>query len=396
MRHQQLVSVIIPTYNREKYISQAVKSALEQTYRPLEIIVVDDGSIDDTKKVLSPYLDSIKYIYQSNSGAAIARNAGIAASGGVYVAMLDSDDMWKPEKLSHQIEFLETHPNVALVATHAICIDSDGNVVSNVPVKSYQKEGSVSFETILLNSPMILSSLVVRRECLPQPQAFPVGVAFCEDWEFCLQISRRFGAWFLSQPLTLVRRHSDNITHPLANQINVDDKLRNRLGVIQTAKGLFSDMDVTINSLFGKAEAIEYSITAIQSYANGEVSVGKERLAAAIEWDPANWQATDRLVNLMIGYSDMIADNLGIAAAATFINDIIENLPLSLSEDKRFKKKLVAQFRIFVSGYRHLDNRDLLNGMAHISSGFLHQPKYLANRGIIKKVFHAVLNPEPI
>lgn len=100
------VSVIIPTYNRARYVAQAVDSVLEQSYDNYEIIIVDDGSTDDTQKTLEPYMDRIRYIYQEHSGVSAARNRGIRESKGQYTAFLDSDDLWLPKKLESQIKFV--------------------------------------------------------------------------------------------------------------------------------------------------------------------------------------------------------------------------------------------------------------------------------------------------
>ncbi|HUZ93198.1 MAG TPA: glycosyltransferase family A protein [Candidatus Paceibacterota bacterium] len=107
-----LVSIIIPSYNTERYIKEAVDSALAQTYKPVEIIVVDDGSTDNTKQILEPYLkqNSIIYIYQQNGGLAAARNTGIRASRGEYIALLDADDIFMPEKIAKQAAYLEANP----------------------------------------------------------------------------------------------------------------------------------------------------------------------------------------------------------------------------------------------------------------------------------------------
>lgn len=101
------VSVIIPTYNRQTYVSRAIDSVLSQTYRDFEVIVVDDGSVDNTKEVATAYGDAIRYVYQPNQGPGAARNLGIRSATGAYLAFLDSDDVWLPSKLAVQVELLE-------------------------------------------------------------------------------------------------------------------------------------------------------------------------------------------------------------------------------------------------------------------------------------------------
>ncbi|HXJ78360.1 MAG TPA: glycosyltransferase family A protein [Candidatus Methylomirabilis sp.] len=110
------VSVIVPAYNRERYLGAALESALGQDHQPLEIIVVDDGSTDGTARVARSFT-GVRYLYQSNQGAASARNAGIAASRGEHLAFLDSDDVWAPEKLRLQVDALRQHPGVGYCLT---------------------------------------------------------------------------------------------------------------------------------------------------------------------------------------------------------------------------------------------------------------------------------------
>ena len=111
------VSVVIPTYNSGQYLPEALESVLAQTVPPLEIIVVDDGSTDDTADRLHPYLNLITYKFQTNSGVSAARNAGLQLAKGDYVAFLDADDVWHPRKLEFQMGILTSHPDLGLLGT---------------------------------------------------------------------------------------------------------------------------------------------------------------------------------------------------------------------------------------------------------------------------------------
>jgi len=155
-----LVSVIIPTYNRAKFVVQAVQSVLEQDYAPLEIIVVDDGSTDNTEEELKPYLSRIIYRRQRNHGAAVARNAAIQASRGEYIATLDLDDVWKEGKVRLQVDFLERHRQYAMVGCNVVQIDSEGIVIS---ARGFRvSELRILLERVLLDSSLPLSSFLCR------------------------------------------------------------------------------------------------------------------------------------------------------------------------------------------------------------------------------------------
>jgi glycosyltransferase involved in cell wall biosynthesis len=123
---EPLVSVVIPTYNNARYLAAAIDSALAQTWPRVEVIVVDDGSRDETPQVVAPYGDRVVYLRQENQGLAAARTAGLARATGVYVAWLDSDDVWNPEKLAVQVAFLEGRPDVTVVATDFSAFDDAG------------------------------------------------------------------------------------------------------------------------------------------------------------------------------------------------------------------------------------------------------------------------------
>ena len=140
------VSVIIPTYNAARWIGETIDSVQSQTYKNYEIIVIDDGSVDSTREVLEKYIKNINYIYQDNKGVSSARNHGIKISAGEYIAFLDNDDIWLPDKLSLQIQVLESQKNIAMIFTDGELFDeyrvTKRRIISNntTKEKSYQKE----------------------------------------------------------------------------------------------------------------------------------------------------------------------------------------------------------------------------------------------------------------
>src|SRR5436305_4940478 len=142
------VSVIIPAYNYARYIAEAIDGALAQTHAPLEVIVVDDESTDDTPRVLAGYGDRIRTIRQPNGGAAAARNTGMAAARGEYVAFLDADDVWLPRKLELQLQRFEADPDLGLVHCAMEVIDREGRTVDFV---LQGREGRVGTEMLRLD-----------------------------------------------------------------------------------------------------------------------------------------------------------------------------------------------------------------------------------------------------
>jgi glycosyltransferase involved in cell wall biosynthesis len=126
------VSVVIPSYNSAHHISETLESVFSQSYRPHEIIVVDDGSTDDTRAVLEKYSDRIIYVYQKNAGEPAARNTGIRRASGEFIAFLDADDLWLPNKLTLQMDYFEKHPEVDLVYTDMKQFNENGIVHESI------------------------------------------------------------------------------------------------------------------------------------------------------------------------------------------------------------------------------------------------------------------------
>jgi glycosyltransferase involved in cell wall biosynthesis len=157
------VSVIIPAYNYSRYLPFALESVLNQTYSPVEVIVVDDGSTDDTNKVVARYGERVKYIYQTNSGLSAARNTGIKAASMPFVAFLDADDVWEPGFLKSGMDkFSVLSDNYAIVACHPNFIDKDGNLIPLNP-SGKRCSGDIFAKDILLMTRFPPSSVIAKK-----------------------------------------------------------------------------------------------------------------------------------------------------------------------------------------------------------------------------------------
>ncbi|MGO9245442.1 MAG: glycosyltransferase family 2 protein [Verrucomicrobiia bacterium] len=209
-----LVSVVIPTYNYGRYICETVESALGQTYSPIEIIVVDDGSTDDTRECLAAYGDRIRYIHQQNRGLSAARNTGIQAAQGKFVALLDSDDLWLPDKLERQVTVGIHQPDIGLVATDRFAIDETGRRLDYV-AESCSRDGfcELTARDLLEFAAFSPSSVLARRDCLLMMGGFNVGLTAVEDMEMWVRIAVRFRVVRLNATLTAQRFHSKSMSH---------------------------------------------------------------------------------------------------------------------------------------------------------------------------------------
>ena len=195
-----LVSVIIPTYNRAHVLSRAVESVLDQTWPRVEVIVVDDGSTDGTSKLLAGYGDALRVIRQPNAGVSAARNTGIRASRGEFVALLDSDDQWTPDKLSCQMDFFDTHPDAMICQTDEIWI-RNGKRVN--PMKKHQKPSGDIFIPSLKLCLVSPSAVMMRRALFDLKGFFNEDFPVCEDYDLWLRISRDTPVYLIDRPCTV-------------------------------------------------------------------------------------------------------------------------------------------------------------------------------------------------
>lgn len=214
------VSVVIPCLNGERYVAEAVESVLGQTYRDLELIVVDDGSTDSTRRICESFLDDgrVRLVqHEENRGIAAARNAGVAASRGEYVAFLDQDDLWLPEKLGAQVVALDgEHDSVALVFSDVLMLDEKGAYLGraqrgHLPRGLNEMSRRGAFRAFFLHNFIPLISVLVRRSCLDEVGGFDETIrGGTDDYELCLRLLSRFAVRYMEPPLAIHRVHPEN------------------------------------------------------------------------------------------------------------------------------------------------------------------------------------------
>ncbi len=204
------ISAIIPTYNRKNVLPKALDSVLTQTVYPDEVIVVDDGSDDKTSEMVSSNYPKIKLIIQKNAGVSAARNAGIAASAGDWIALLDSDDEWLPEKLERQMECISDNPDAVLIHTDEIWI-RDGKRVN--PMKKHQKSGGRIFQKCLPLCVISPSSVLVKRSLLEEIGNFDEDLDVCEDYDLWLRICAEYPVHYVDEKLIVkYGSHADQLS----------------------------------------------------------------------------------------------------------------------------------------------------------------------------------------
>lgn len=220
-----LVSVIMPAYNTARYIREAIDSVLDQDYPNKELIVIDDGSTDGTLELLASYGDRIRLITQRNQGSAVARNAGLAAAQGEYIAFLDSDDIWLPGKLRLQVDHLRRHPDIGMVytrwavwkpeangafppAAQLPSEDSGRNEDAPAPGLVPERSGWL-YNRLLFSSLLHTITVMARRELIDRIGSFDPELKRGQDYDFWIRASRLTEIHQLDRVLARYRVHGD-------------------------------------------------------------------------------------------------------------------------------------------------------------------------------------------
>ncbi len=208
--NKPLVTVIIPTYNRGWVVQEAIDSVLDQDFRDYELIVVDDGSNDNTREILGAYGNAITVLQQSNRGVSAARNRGIAEAAGRLIAFLDSDDLWLPRKLTTQVKFFEENADAVINQTQEIWIRNGARVN---PKKRHHKFSGMIFERSLALCLVSPSAVMIKKSLFDAVGVFDENLTACEDYDLWLRISCRYPVHLIDIPLIIKRGgHDDQLS----------------------------------------------------------------------------------------------------------------------------------------------------------------------------------------
>jgi glycosyltransferase involved in cell wall biosynthesis len=210
-----LVTAAIPTYNRARFLPGALESVFAQTFTDYEVVVVDDGSTDDTSEVVAPYLDRIRYLRQENAGRSAARNACIRAAAGRYVSFLDSDDRWLPGKLERHVPLLEARPSVGMVHGHVDVIDDDDRPLPAATdfhhrLWSAAHRAGASYAGYALECRCFSTATTFRAEVFDRVGLYDESLAL-DDYELYLRVALDYEIVFLEESVAEYRYHGENM-----------------------------------------------------------------------------------------------------------------------------------------------------------------------------------------
>ena len=255
------VSVIIPTYNRERLVQLAIDSILNQTYKDIEIIVIDDGSTDNTEEALKHYGNKLKYIKQENQGVNTSRNIALSMCSGKYIALLDNDDLWLDFKIELEVEILETYNQAAFVFSDFFIFKTNGprhpkglnswykhpynwdtvysSSVNHPPLITTENIGKQNkpfkiyfgdiYHISLMNPVVLPSTSLIRRSAIDDDLRFIEHDPICGDWDFFARLSHRYSAAYIDIETTLNRSHEDSVR---LTRTDTEEQINMRLNMI--------------------------------------------------------------------------------------------------------------------------------------------------------------------
>lgn len=303
------VTVILPCYNGALWIGRAIESILAQTYRNFELVIIDDGSTDDSKKMIAPYLhdERIRYIYQNNRGFSAAINRGIKESNGILIGFIGQDDLWIPIKLELQLAYTSKHNNIDLAYSNYYSIDSKERIIrverAKTPdfsrkeelVKRLFLENFIGFETVLL-----------KRKCFDEVGFFDEHMTGFSDHDMWLRIAGSFNIGYLNLPLVKKRIHELQLS-----KLRAEAVLRDEFLMVKKAIEFYPFLKRVEQK---KLTSLYYSLgMALEQKGNHKKA--KQKLVEVIAYQP--WKLKAVLVCLGPSLYDLMSDLYGKIGART-------------------------------------------------------------------------------
>jgi len=381
MTAESLISVIIPAYNQGRYLAAAVQSVLDQTLQDFEIIVVDDGSTDQTRQVAAGIDDPrLRYIYQENSGLSAARNTGIRNSTGNTLTFLDSDDLFDPRKLELLADKLDSDPELGFAAGMAVLIDQNGNPLG----KTFDQPPPADLTDLLYWNPFHVCSVMIRRNWQEQAGLFDESLRAYEDWDMWLRLARlgcRMG--WVAEPVSYYRFHTDQMTR---------DRERMTTASFAVLSKTFADPALPPNWQAKKdlAYSSAYLRAAIQAYRAAEFTEAGAALAKAVELDPHLAAGQGKLLSERLS---AVADLPKVPDKLGFLETIYLHLPPELSGLAQTRNAHLAKAAIEL-GFAAYQRGELSEARAFLWKAVRYQPGWMTNTGVISILFKSFVQME--
>ena len=379
------VSVIIPVYNNAGTISRTIDSVLAQTIDDIEIIIVDDGSTDNTRAHLKPYGQRIRYFYQSNQERSAARNNGLLQARGQYIAFLDADDYWLPIKLEKQIAVFQNKPELGLVYSQAFAIKKQDHPLYLLGKKCLDssKDPSEAFCQLLIGNFIPSPTPLISRLCVRDAGFYDEKISIREDNDYWLRIARYYPIYGIPEPLAFYQLSEGNFLQKLAAK-NAQDAY---VYVVEK----YEDDHPCSQDDYYLALALSWFRAALIVFGIGDLEAGKHRLDKAIECNAALYYVYDEHVTQSLcdlAFQLSLSQPTGERGEA-FIRKVLDNLPELISN----KHQLHSALGLFYAArfFRAQWVCDWLTIRNSFLPMVLNNPKWLFNKGVISTIMRAFL-----
>jgi glycosyltransferase involved in cell wall biosynthesis len=274
------VSVIIAVYNCADYIVDSVESALAQTFRDFEVIVVDGGSTDGTVEQLQPYLDRIKFMVQTGKGVANARNEAIKASRGDYIAILDADDKWLPRKLEVQMSYLREHPEIGLLFSDEYYYEADGSYRGRWFKGRVEIYTGYVFDKLFENNFVGALTTVAKRECFEKVGYFNERLFYAEDTEMWLRIAKEYQIGYIDEPLAVCR------FRPESRSLEFEKHYRMKTGILLSMLKKYPDYFQDNPDVLKIGLSNHYFKFGYRYFEAGSLSAARKQFSLALKYKP--------------------------------------------------------------------------------------------------------------
>ena len=388
MSDKPTVTVCICSYNHARYLPQTIDSVLTQTYQDFELIIVDDGSKDNSHEVLSDYKqrypDKLRYVWHAdhaNRGISASCNLAVSLARGAFFAWLGSDDYWFPEKLAKQVSFFEQHPEVGMLHTSALTLDANGTLfpVSNV----HDALDPQPLAAMVISNPVVASTAMWPTRLFTERGAFDEQLVF-SDWELWIRIAARYPIGFLAEPLCAYRVHGQNVSI----SSKADIILKHNVAVIDTVAANIPAIDPALKN---RSLANMYLRAGLDAMAGNDLELGRARLKQAAEFlgmpRPAPTDAA--LIEAVVSHTLYLLAPAGWTEARceAFLRTVFENIAPALTA------AAVAQYHVTQAFIQHAQGQRAAV-RRHVGRALRLQPGVARNRGLVSIGVQAVIGPQ--
>jgi hypothetical protein len=374
-----LVSVIIPSFNHARYIRECIDSVFCQTFKDFEVIVVDDGSSDESLDILRSFGNRIRLIEQSNRGTQAARNRGLQLAKGKYIALLDSDDGWLPNKLEVQIDALSRQPEIGLLYSFCHTINADGS--RRKKEWHYGKpidHPNGALAQLLQECFIPALTVVFRRQCIDEVGYFDEELLGSGDWDMWIRIAAKYPIACVNEPLALYRLHTTNTIKMLFQTKAILTEYEYVLQKAFLLPEVNSLPQKVHNQAWARFHLESAKVEAIGGNARG---VGRE-LKRAVALDPLLLEDEDEFANLLIHLAHLFAERSHLANPyKRFVSESFLELSPILPSAVHLRRAVLAD-SVMGSVFEAYQMGDLEKVKSLILTGVYSDPKWLGNLGV--------------